>query len=306
MVAHAIFLHDTRPNMESRPAGKRPGQAKHPSRLAGEGYNQMKKRLAFIDLDGTLLGPDKRVSRANFEALQLLRDAGFATVPASGRHHLNILPFHERVGNLEWSVSSQGAVVKHAATGEQLYEITIPEVDALALYEAARLAGLALIVYHRDGVFIEAESEWTRHYARNANWTPRRANLSRLAAEGVQKIVLTNAPEILEKMRGDLVRVFGERLYAVVSDDELLEFLSLCANKARGAETLANHLGVAREDTMAFGDGNNDVEILRWAGISVAMDHGRLAARESANHISPPGTRETAFARAVKLALEYV
>jgi len=266
----------------------------------------MKKGLAFIDLDGTLLGPDKQVSRANFEALQLLRDAGFATVPASGRHHLNILPFHERVGNLEWSVSSQGAVVKHAATGEQLYEITIPEVDALALYEAARLAGLALIVYHRDGAFIEAESEWTRHYARNANWTPRRANLALLAAEGVQKIVLTNAPEIVEKMRGDLVRVFGDRLYVVVSDDELLEFLSPCANKARGAEALANHLGVAREDTMAFGDGNNDVEILRWAAISVAMDHGRPAARESAKRITPPGTKETAFARAVKLALEYV
>ncbi len=269
-------------------------------------HDRMNKRLAFIDLDGTLLGPDKQVSRANLEAVRLLFSAGFTAVPASGRHHLNILPFQERMGDLQWSISSQGAVVKHATTGEQLCEVNIPEVDALALYEAARQAGLALIVYHRDGAFIEAESEWTRLYAKNANWTPRRADLSRLAAEGVQKIILSNAPEIVEKMCGELVRVFGGRLHAVVSDDELLEFVSPCVNKARGAETLANHLGVAREDTMAFGDGNNDVEILRWAAISVAMDHGRPAARESARWISPPGTPETAFARAVKLALEYV
>ena len=54
--------------------------------------------------------------------------------------------------------------------------------------------------------------------------------------------------------------------------------------------------------TLAFGDGNNDVELLRWAGCSFAMHHGRTSAREAARHVSPAGPPETAFARAVDRA----
>jgi hydroxymethylpyrimidine pyrophosphatase-like HAD family hydrolase len=87
-----------------------------------------------------------------------------------------------------------------------------------------------------------------------------------------------------------------------VTNPELLEFFSPAANKAIGAQTLVRKLGISTEETLAFGDGNNDVELLRWAGLSVAMNHGRQSAREAARLISPPGPPESAFARAVDLA----
>lgn len=89
----------------------------------------------------------------------------------------------------------------------------------------------------------------------------------------------------------------------MVTNPELLEFLSPAANKAVGARTLTEKLGVRPEETMAFGDGNNDVEILKWAGMSVAMNHGRASARSAARLVSPEGLPEEAFARAVDLAI---
>ncbi len=262
-----------------------------------------KTRLAIIDLDGTLLGPDKRVGRANREALRSLRSAGFEIIIASGRHHQNILGLAEHTGPLGWIISSQGAVVRHAGINEQLHEFTVPEADALALYDTGRKAGLSVLVYHRDGVFMEEESEWTRLYATRAGWTPQKADLARLAASGVQKVILSAAPATMAQLGPELDRVFGERLYVVAVDDEATEFLSPRANKALAAETLVHKLAVERADTVAFGDGNNDAELLSWAGFSVAMAHGRAAALQAASIVSRFGPPESAFARAVAAVL---
>src|SRR4051812_17882587 len=97
-------------------------------------------RLAFIDLDGTLLGPDSRVSKENAAAVKRLREAGYTIVFASGRHQRNIAmllgrraggsaarngrPAHldDELGPLEWVVSSQGTVARHFASGETIFE----------------------------------------------------------------------------------------------------------------------------------------------------------------------------------------
>ena len=263
----------------------------------------MNPRLAIIDLDDTLLGEDKRVSSPNREALGRLRAAGYEVVIGSDRHHENIRRYEGEIGSPGWIISSQGAVVQHADTRERLHEFTVPEADALALYEAGRRAGLSLIVYHRDGVFMEAESGWTRLYARRAGWQPRLANLERLAAEGVQKVCLSHAAERVAGAVAELKRACAERLYCVLTAPELLEFLSPRANKGRAAEALARRLGATREDAAAFGDGDNDAELLAWAGFSVAMAHGSAPARQAAGRDSPPGPPESAFARAVDLAL---
>lgn len=264
----------------------------------------MKQRLAIIDLDDTLLGHDKTISPENQLALQRLRDAGYEITLASGRHHLNMLHFHEAAHAADWIISSQGAVVRHVRTNELIHEFTIPEADALAVYAAGRQVGLSIIVYHRDGIFIEAESEWTRLYAKRSMWNPQIADLAALAATGIQKVLLSDSAETIAAHRPEFERTFGDRLYVVATENEILEFLSPLVNKAIGTEALARKLGIDRSDIVAFGDGNNDVELLKWAGFSVAMAHGRPAAQRAASKVSPPGPPETAFARAVDLVLE--
>lgn len=270
---------------------------------ADHGTTLSPSRLAAIDLDDTLFGRDKKVSSANREALERLRAAGYEIIVASGRHHRNILSYEQQIGPLGWTISSQGAVVQHSGTDELLHEWTVPEATALALYDLGRQMGCSLLVYHRDGVFAEEESEWTRLYASRAGWQPQIADLSRLAADGVQKVFFSHSGERIAQIAPEMERLHGKTLYLVVTDPETLEFLSPRANKGSAARVLARKLGVARENVVAFGDGNNDVELLSWAGASVAMAHGRPSARQAARLISPAGAPETAFARGVDLVL---
>ena len=258
--------------------------------------------LAFIDLDDTLLGPDKKISSENLEALDLLRGAGVEIVVASGRHHRNIASFTQ-IGKQGWILSSHGAVVRHEQTGEVIHRMTMDPVLMAEVSQRGRDRNMSLIAYHLDDAYIEGDTRWTQKYAREAGWQPRIVDFHGLAPDGFQKIIWSTEPKRIDEVAAGLIEEFRNRLYVVGTNPELLEFLAPAVNKAAGARALANKLGVPFERTLAFGDGHNDIEMLQWAGRSVAMAHGRERAREAAQFVSPAGPPETAFARAVDLAL---
>src|ERR1700677_2725606 len=96
-----------------------------------------------------------------------------------------------------------------------------------------------------------------------------------------------------------LQREYKDRLYVVNTETDMIDFMHPQVNKARAVQALAQRLGIAREEIIAFCDGNNDVPLLEWAGMSVAMAHGRESARRAAKKVSPPGEPGTAVARAL-------
>src|SRR5205809_8109598 len=110
-------------------------------------------KLAFIDLDDTLLGPTKEIGDENLRALERLREAQVQIAIASGRHHQNITGLRA-IGQQQWVLSSHGSVVRHHQTGEVLSEMTIKPALANHLFQRGRELGFSVIVYHRDGPFI--------------------------------------------------------------------------------------------------------------------------------------------------------
>lgn len=261
-----------------------------------------KYKVAFIDLDDTLLGPDKSISPENQAALATLRDKGIKVVAASGRHHNNIAAI-SGIGAQDWILSSHGAVVRDCGTGEVLLEETMPAVLVDEVFTLGRALGLCTIAYHREGVFYEEPSPWVDHYMVKAMHEAIQRPFRDLPVDGFQKVLFSTEPRDIRKIAPHLQQVFHGRLTVMETEPELLEFFSPLASKREGAKTLAARLQVDQGETLAFGDGHNDVEILGWAGCSVAMHHGRTSAREAAKLISTEGAPATAFARAVEMAL---
>jgi hypothetical protein len=256
-------------------------------------------RMAVFDMDDTLLGPDKKISAPNQSALERLRAAGVEVVIASGRYAANIAIFEQRLGFLGWVISAGGAVVSHAATGEIIHEITVPNEFVLELFHRGREAGISIIGYHKNGIFCDAPSEWIDFYRRNTGQAPI-ADIPALTGGGLQKLIWTTAPARIAELTPRMQEEYRDRLYVVHTEHEMLEFLNFNANKALAVEALAIRLDIPRDQIIAFGDGNNDVPLLKWAGMSVAMAHGRESARMAAMKISPPGDPATAVARALE------
>ncbi len=88
-------------------------------------------------------------------------------------------------------------------------------------------------------------------------------------------------------------------LQVVQTGERFLEIMPQATTKSSGLSALARHLGVRASETLVFGDGDNDVPMFRWAGLSVAMPHGWPAALRAASRIAPVGPPETALARSV-------
>jgi Cof subfamily protein (haloacid dehalogenase superfamily) len=257
-------------------------------------------RLAVFDMDDTLLGPDKKISPENRQSLDRLRGAGVEVVIASGRFQGNLAIFEESLGFRGWLISSGGAVVSHAGTGEVIYEITVPQDLAMELFHRGREAGYSIIGYHQSGIYCDAQTEWTALYKRNTGQVPI-ADISALIGTGLQKLIWTTAAKRIAELTPQMQEEYRGRLYVVNTEHEMLEFLNPNVNKALAVQALARRLNVPREQIIAFGDGNNDVPLLEWAGMSVAMAHGRESARHAAKKISPPGDPATAVARSLEL-----
>jgi Cof subfamily protein (haloacid dehalogenase superfamily) len=260
-------------------------------------------RLAVFDMDDTLLGPDRQISAENISALQRLRSAGVEVIIASGRHHQNISEFEKTLGFKGWVISAGGAVVRHAETQELLYEVTVPQDLGLELFHRGRELAISLLGYHRTGIFCDQPSEWISLYTRRTHQVPI-TDIPELIDTGLQKLIWTTAAERIAELTPVLQREYEGRLYVVNTEHEMLEFLSPKANKALATQALATRLGIGQEQVVAFGDGNNDVPLLEWAGMSVAMAHGRESAKRAAKKISPSGPPETAVARSIDMLFE--
>ncbi|MGE0490528.1 MAG: Cof-type HAD-IIB family hydrolase [Vulcanimicrobiota bacterium] len=262
--------------------------------------NNASIRLAAIDIDGTLLGPDGSLSRENVAAVNRLRTAGLEVVLASGRSHANMLPYHRALGLSSALVSVHGAVVREADGGPRAATL-VDEALVVELTEVGRHEDLSVLYYRDAGIFLDKTSPLTdRDQTMNAE--PHRIVSDLLSdCSGVHKVMWMGDPERVARASQRHQSRFLQRLDCYATDPVCLEFISPGVSKAVGLSLLADELGIEPGQVAAFGDGDNDAPMLAWAGFGVAMAHATQAARSAARAIAPEGLAGTALARAIAL-----
>ena len=265
-------------------------------------------RLVASDLDGTLLGPRKEISAANAAAVRRLRDTGARFVLASGRRHQNSVRFHRQLGLDGLLISCAGASVRDPQTGETVHEACLSPTLADELVAEGEAAGYTVVYYHRDHLYVTTTNHWTDLYESRVGERAERfpGSLRDLRGEAALKIVWYGEPSVLQAIRAKVEERYADRLGVVATDPENLEFNAPEANKARALEVVCRFYGVAQEAAVAFGDGENDAPMLRWAGLGVAMDGGNAHAKEAADLVSPAGGADDSFARGVEAVFAQV
>jgi len=262
-------------------------------------------RLAAIDIDDTLVGPDKRVSDANAAAIARLRAEGCRVVLASGREHESICAFHERLGLDDYVVSSQGALVVHPHSGHELWHRPVAPLLAAHLIAEGRARGADVLLYTRDGIFAGEDSPWIRERRQPVDATIRfqSGDLDTLAMAGPLKVLWYAAADHVAAWALECTARYSETAEIVITAPELLEFNAPDATKATAIEAVARHHGIAQDEVIAFGDGLNDVAMLRWAGYGVAVGHAMPEAQAAADWVIEDGDPNTALARGIDAIL---
>jgi hypothetical protein len=257
-------------------------------------------KLAAIDLDDTLLGPDKRIGQPNQAAVERLRELGCEVILASGRRHDNMLSFHRELGLGGYAVSCQGASARHVRTGQFLHHAPIDPPLAVEVTHAGLERRVTVMYWSSQGVCASEHSPWVQRYEADCKDPVPVADVATMLHKPAEKVIWAAEPPLIATLASQMQRRYHARLNVIVTDDWFLEFSSMNATKAAGVAAVARAMGLESEEVLAFGDGNNDVPMLRWAGLGVAMSHARPAARAAARMVAPDGSPETSFARAVE------
>lgn len=256
-------------------------------------------RIAAIDLDGTLLGPDSTISAENRTAVARLADAGLEVVLASGRHYRSVLSYARQLPEVKWIVSSQGAEVSTTDRTRILGRNFLRESDVRLVMEAEVARGFTAVYYAADDVFTAARSnEDLAGYTALSGRTPTFADRTGILKMPLQKILWLGPPSHIDALRSDeSITAFG--LQGVQTWETIFEFMPLETTKALALQALTTHLGLRPENVVAFGDGENDIPMFEWAGLSIAMSHGWKNALAKATRIAPEAPPHIALSRAV-------
>jgi Cof subfamily protein (haloacid dehalogenase superfamily) len=259
-------------------------------------------KLAAIDLDGTLLGPDHAISDANAQAVKRLQAVGAQVVLASGRHFNSMRKYVAALPGVQWVVSCQGGEVSDANRTTILSRQFLPAAAVEKTLEAGHALGFSTVAYTVEGVFTDSASDFEMDfYTDLVGQRPVVLDRSELLARDVFKVIWMGEPADFSRVV--LADVVSPPVKAVRTNTRFLEFMPADVSKGSALATLVSRLGIQPSTAVVFGDGENDIPMFEWAGFSVAMPQGWPLARAKAKLVAPDGPAETALARGVDLAL---
>lgn len=250
-----------------------------------------------LDLDGTLLDSDKNLSAVNLAALQRAADAGIHIVPTTGRFFGAMPECIRQLPFLRYAITINGACVEDVKTGEVIYSAELPWQQAVELMEVLDTLPVIYDCFQDNCAWMtEKQKELIDETAPNEHYRKMLHELRQPVPElkaflkerkkGVQKVqFFTNDLELRAKLLQELPQRF-EGLAVSSSVSNNLEINQAHATKGEALAALARHLSLPEDATLSFGDGLNDISMLRSAGVGVAMANAAPECKEAADWVT--------------------
>jgi Cof subfamily protein (haloacid dehalogenase superfamily) len=205
----------------------------------------------------------------------------------------SVRPYLEQAELRDPVVCYQGAVVADPATGEFLRHIPIERSVALEAIEAVEAAGFHLNCYVDDLLYVARVTPEARAYADFQHLEIRAVgDLRTWLQADPTKLVAVGDPHALDRLEAELQPIFAGQLYISKSLPFFLEFANPDVSKGSGLDFVAQRVGFTSAETIGFGDGENDVELLEWCGYGVAVANAHERVLEIADFVAPSCNEE--------------
>ena len=235
-------------------------------------------KAAFFDIDGTLLSfTTHRVSAGTIRAFDRLHRAGVRTFLSTGRPEV-LIP--KMPVTFEAKITMNGGLV--FTSNEVLFSNPIPNKELQSWLDIAKDKHLCTMIFTKDNMFLSQPNEVGIKLRNQLEFEmPPVVELDSLRKE--------TAYQIIAIMPGEMDNTVGKMLPHCRLPRWHPYFTDIVAfdnSKARGMEAICQHYGILQKETIAFGDGANDIEMLEWAGIGIAMGNADEGVKKHANIVT--------------------
>jgi Cof subfamily protein (haloacid dehalogenase superfamily) len=247
-------------------------------------------KLVAIDLDGTLLDPNRQITAEVKTAVKKAKAAGVKIVITTGRPLpgvVDILKALELTDQSDYVITYNGGLVQRA-TGEEFIKETLSSEDWLDLDAAARKIGLPIHAITREGIYTP-NHDVGRYTVQEAQMVKMPLYIRQpedIAALEIAKVMMVDEPAALDDGIAYLPFEFFERYNVVKSTPFYLEFMNKKASKGSAVQHLAEKLSFDLDEVMAIGDEENDRSMLEVAGCPVVMENGKSELKKIAKYVT--------------------
>lgn len=251
----------------------------------------MAKKILVLDLDGTLTNDEKKITLRTKNALMEMQELGHTVVLASGRPTPGVRPVAEELELAKYDgyiLSYNGGRITRCSTDEVIYKQALPDEIVPELFQMADELGIGMMTYNQQGIvanlhndkYMELEAFIThleiKHYE----------NPAEHIGASVNKCLGTAPVDIAPEIEKKFAQKFGNRISVSRSEPFFIELVPLGIDKAASLAKLCTILGVSRENMIACGDGFNDISMIEFAGLGVAMENAQVPVKEVADYVT--------------------
>ena len=263
----------------------------------------MEIKLIALDLDGTLLLPDKTLSEENKRILAKAAQAGGIYITlATGRPYSGIKKILEWLPCIRYVVLSNGAVVQDTQTGKIIAKHFVDTKDALAFYDYADSQELTVDFFAQGNRIVSPKwktcieqmdiSEGTKQLLLSNCTVVENQRIYLKSLSGVEKISVRFQNEASKNQYYGKMEALFPQLKICSSLETNVEATCSNVTKASGIQDLVSYLGIGMDSVMAFGDNGNDYEMIETAGLGIAMGNADEDIKKIANRITKSNTED--------------
>lgn len=247
----------------------------------------MQIKLIASDMDDTLLNKEHAISERNAKAIQSAIDKGLIFMLATGRMYCSAYKHAEKLGLEVPLVSYNGALVKDGKDGKIIYEHRLNFDTAKEVLAYCKERKYYAQVYIGDDILVDKKGKWSDMYSFIIG-----VPITEIGEavydiqEAPYKILVMTETEDFENAWKDFAEKFAGKLVVTSSRDNFLELMEPGVNKWEAVKAVAESYNVKPEEIMCIGDSNNDLAMIKNAGIGVAVGNAKDSVKQHAKIVT--------------------
>ena len=245
-------------------------------------------QLIAVDMDGTLLKEDKTISDRTKKAIHGAREKGVKVVLASGRPIEGLNRYlKDLISPSDYVMSFNGSIVQNTETKQVIFKNILNGKDLKKLYALSKQIGVNIHAFTKKGCVTPIMNEYTKLEGRINGIDVYEIDYETISEdEEVIKVMFIDPEPVLEEAIKRIPDSFYDEYTIVRSAPFFLEFLNKASSKGTGIKAVGEYLKIPQQEIICIGDAGNDLDMIEFAGLGVAMGNAFKEVKEAADYVT--------------------